>query len=1186
MKKLYYSVGVFFKIYRHSSAQFCFSSNLLFLLICSVSIPTWSISITCEEALQLRPIIDYLASAQNKVAGELSNSPHPNFINPNKDAAIKRTGYDLPATLKAFVGIQEGIEVSALKTPSLNTEHPAVAARFIPITGVSAHLEIQSDGQEFTTQAYFNMPILTSEQQLTDTQFLFSPQKGHKLIIYHGHGGGTPMAEAMNASSLAQYTVKHGLPLLAVDQHGHGKGPNTPLLSYDDKIEYNLRILEKTVHPEVLIILSGHSWGGEDLMYFWTQYYPKHKDGRFKQILRQIVGVMPLSPPTDLAMGNGSARQRVEIEESLFRGMANDPIFATRIAEKDREFLINILRSGKSSLNALWKTILTQIYLNLPLPDSEAMKELPFIRIYMGKRDGLVYVGREFAFQPWQDLLKENFVLLDVNNTQREKNVKQGHQTFDALDEKGRPIVYHGMIEVAEKLTRQSFPEINFEARGNHELLPNLHRIFIQYMSFFAAKEYFDQRKVFVVQDTEQGIQTVKMRRILEEFTRGLAQLREESQKEYTQELNSRMNLLARQYDIRGGDEEGAHKELDMEEPTSSRRKHLDSFINEAAAIERDMFRHRNFESDEEVQEKIRKFTTKVEAEYKTRYEARKRQLKPEETLSDYEPLEQTVVQIMNLEEGRALLKGLFANREKVDNFDVAYDEILTRYQLQEFSQIDESHILSKLEDAVRRVRNAFNGPRDFKKERNGKIESIIQFRKAEKREYNQATHALVLKAVSQINPSLGVNSIKEARWEVENDYSQERREKVHEFLVKMKDTRRELRAQINNATEQKIKTYLATHLPNLNQKMSILETEESFVPFVDESDVHRKVMEMHEIESQHFIPQGESSEAQHLRSIVTEMKDLEHTQEALRVERENFLKEYDLKDLLKYKNTLLRKIEDLFEESHIGDGPDKWPNGEMPRWWSKKVREEVGKRERTLERWKKVEERVAKEIHEYLLTKFEQQGRFIERDFTDIPLSIREKMELYRVLRDKFFKTKQAVFTAFFTALRRGNLLAKNYPVDEEIPNVAKASEHLNTLIGETDLADNPLLFDTASIEGKLRFAEEKLYEFASKDASLKAQINLLKYEYNQVAQSVDPRLIVKEYVIVDIGELLNKGMDEVLSLAKDPRGEIITKATHIALKDWEDLWKELLHEIQIANPEWYPLNPQYYRAASGDVN
>ena len=243
---------------------------------------------------------------------------------------------------------------------------------------------------------------------------------------------------------------------MAVDQHGHGKGPNNPLLSYDEKIEYNLRILEKTVAPDVRVVLSGHSWGGEDLLYFWTQYYPKHKNGRFQQILSQIVGVLPLSPPADVAMGSGSARERVEIEDRLFREMADDPSIEGRIAEKDKEFMRNILRSGKSSVTALWRTIMTQIFLDLPLPTREQMKDLPGIKIYQGKHDGLVYVGREFAFEPWQELLRENFDLMDIYNTQREENVPQGHQTFDAVDENGHPYVYRGMISFSEMVYKKS----------------------------------------------------------------------------------------------------------------------------------------------------------------------------------------------------------------------------------------------------------------------------------------------------------------------------------------------------------------------------------------------------------------------------------------------------------------------------------------------------------------------------------------------------------------------------------------------------------------------------------------------------------------------------------------------------------------------------------------------------------
>ncbi|MCB0390650.1 MAG: hypothetical protein KDD58_05145, partial [Bdellovibrionales bacterium] len=422
-------------------------SCLIFLLFNQYSFADL-ITSDCQEALANMPIDHYVDRAQSKVAIELEKAPHPSFVDLNHDVSIERNGQELPNALQSFVKTQPGLKIQALATPSVNSEHPSVATLFTPNTGMSAHLELQTEDELITTQAYFNMPILTSADQWDD-EFLFSKAKGHRVIFYHGHGGGTPFAEAKNTSSIAQYSVERNIPIMAVDQHSHGKNTGNKLLSYDEKIEFNLRILEKVVAPDVKVILSGHSWGGEDLLYFWTQYYPKHKNGRFKQILSQIIGLLPLSPPADVALGTGSPKDRLEIEERLFREMSESEGWEDKIAAKDLEFIKNVLRSGKSSITAMWRTMLTQIYYSLPLPSKDQLSELPNLKIYMGKYDGLVYVGREFAFEPLQELLQENFVLLDTHNTQREANLQQGHQTFDAIDENGHPIVYKGMVDFA-----------------------------------------------------------------------------------------------------------------------------------------------------------------------------------------------------------------------------------------------------------------------------------------------------------------------------------------------------------------------------------------------------------------------------------------------------------------------------------------------------------------------------------------------------------------------------------------------------------------------------------------------------------------------------------------------------------------------------------------------------------------
>ena len=83
--------------------------------------------------------------------------------------------------------------------------------------------------------------------------------------------------------------------------------------------------------------------------------------------------------------------------------------------------------------------------------------------------------------------------------------------------------------------------------------------------------------------------------------------------------------------------------------------------------------------------------------------------------------------------------------------------------------------------------------------------------------------------------------------------------------------------------------------------------------------------------------------------------------------------------------------------------------------------RNKVIKRESALAKWKEIEFSLTNKIHEYLLDKYEEQGGFVSEDFEDIPTSILSDIKLYEILRDNFFKTKQAVLNAFPKFTQKG---------------------------------------------------------------------------------------------------------------------------------------------------------------------
>ncbi len=1169
-------------------------------LICFIFSTTISLANSvpnCDRALQIENLAVYMSKAQKEVEEQLRLAPHPGHVDLKEDGSILRKGVELPKTLKQFLRTQPGLKIEALATPSANAEHPSVATRFIPGTGFSAHLEVTQDsGKVLTTQAYINMPILFSINQLEDA-YLFSPSKGHKLMFYHGHGGGTPMAESMNASSVAAFLVKYGIPLFAVDQHGHGKGPGVPLLSYDEKIEYNLSILEKTVHPEVKIILSGHSWGGEDLMYFYTQYLPKHRNGRFKSVLGQIVGLMPLSPPVDVTSGNGGARERVQIEEELFRTLADRPVGVNPVAEKDLEFMKNILRYGKSSLTATWRTLVTQIYLSLPIPDEELRKQLPQIKIYQGKYDGLVYVGREFAFEPWQKFLGENFVLMDTYPTikKEEGPQKVGHQTFDSLDSEGNPIVYSGMLEMAEQQIGESIQEIQPDPRSRTDLVASLNRILVYYMSFFPAREFFNNRKVSVTQRLEKGAELSQRNAELRHYLDGIDRLKEENKKLYNQALEREIIDLSREYNIRGR-VDGAYRELQMVPPSLERRSRLQSFVERAKKIDSDYYKSRVFEEDPSTRAKIQKALERENADYIKLYKHTEANLKAGEVLQGPTHIEDIGFRVFELDEAKIAFKGLIGAVEKIQDPSNAYSEVIIRYNLglmlsgsHALSGFDPNSVndlspgqikslaesaLGLVEAEIQNLRSFFKSPKAFVRESNKILDRVLQTLKGLKKEFNRETQEVTLRLISEIDPELGVKTIKDAEWELNTDYSDQGKQRIHNFLGRVEEVKSDLGRVYQMELERELLKYSQNNLPHGFSSLEEVETEISKIAAMTNS---------------YYIPQGEGSEFSQIKILVERALDIEAQLASLREKRERTLSENDIKDLHKYKNKLLRKLDDLYKKSLVSVGPEDWPNGVMPFWWPNDLKEAVAKRENSLAQWKHLEAELSQEIYNYLLDKFEQQGQFYSEDFFEIPSSIAKKIQQFQVLRDHYFSDKNDVLKVFFNLMREGAFqVAPN--ANSGVPDFSKAKDHLYALLGDANWESADILdsqsIEGQSIEGKLRVVERQLFDLSQEESALEAELKQVHHDYSLLISKIEPQSLVKKENLVDVSHYLHIGLEklsELLNEMTDDEVSTLSQALANAIKDWEEVWKPVVIETQMARPEWYPFYPEYYRAASG---
>ncbi len=1144
-----------------------------------------------NHASHQAPLISYVAQGHSRVEEARRAQPDPQFVSWQREASqpLRKGLHPFPA-FSSVISTQAGSQVAWLKTPSINTEHPSEVSRFSPGLGMSAHLELEvHPGQWTTTQLYFNRPLMTSWDQWLSEGYLFSPQRGDSVVVFHVHGGGTPSAEAMNGSSIATHLAKHKIAFAAVDQHGHGKGPRYAVDSFDDLIEYNLAVIEKTTHPDVKVVLSGHSWGGEFWLYFYTQYWPRHREGRYKRVLDQIIGVMPLSPPADLAMGQGSPRERVELEENLFRTLADDPNFMDRIADKDKQFMRNVVRSGKlnpiGTLYALW----TQIHYSTPLPEPSEMQQRPRLMLIQGMWDGLTYVGREFAFKPLAELLGPDFVLMDRYDTFEGKDQPQGHQTMDALRPgDGKYLVYSAIVDLIEEQTGKKFPEVNpWEAlSGDDNLVPLLHKLSLLTGNNFAAREYFKDLKIVVRSPTYRTRYLARKMRDLKTFTQGLMQIREANTKAYSEAAQKEIAQLAKSYGIRDA-EEGALRELDVEEPSPQRVQRLKDFIERAKDVERDYRRHHVFALDEDSQMKWSKLTERANKEYSRIFG---KWIEKMDTSSDQWPKSEDIAaiasRIVQLEDAKQQLKGLMASKAKGiysdHEWQLAFRDVLNEHNLHHPERVEFDHSETLLSQWIETELQDLRKPKAFapiQKDRNRILENLVRGYKALRSEFNRGVEEGVALALADIDPQSGWTSLRQARWELNIDHSVERRTQLHEFLHEAAKIRAKKRAEFAASRDKEIRGYVQAHLPRIYQAEDREQALTRPAHQIEE-DVRRVKAEIESIEADRYVPSVQSVGEEAFSAIsgaVEKMVEMERESHRLRelLRQENI--EGRLKDKYDHRDRLLRKVDTFITQLMVDVGPEEWPEGQIP-LWPKEIRRAVQARENKLLLLMNAEFKFMGQMTEYLLDRYEERGQLRAEDFEQMPAILKEQGEIFRVLKKEYLELKDQVVRSTVEALRRGDFDERRFPGAE------KVQEHLFDLLGVTDLEDDLLLFDRDSIEGQIREIEIREQEIKTRLIQVEEQLDVWKYIYSAEMSSALPGVQVNSYELVDLGSLLRKTPEQLRDWTQDGRQRrLAVAALKQALDRWEDMWREVIYENERAQPDWYPVSPRYRRASLG---
>ncbi|MCB0357349.1 MAG: hypothetical protein KDD40_10095, partial [Bdellovibrionales bacterium] len=611
----------------------------------------------------------------------------------------------------------------------------------------------------------------------------------------------------------------------------------------------------------------------------------------------------------------------------------------------------------------------------------------------------------------------------------------------------------------------------------------------------------------------------------------------------------------------------------------------------------------RKFSYDKDSQDQINEIIKTAQDEYVKIYETTHAKLQEGESLPGIEMLGEIAHRIVELEEGKNGLKNLYSNRNKNQKYSQAVRDIFTESRIdsviknsptnpykeqllelmanpeadisQFINEEVQAYIIAEIDNKIKDKRSFEVSKRlkDLKDERHKKLDFIIQKIKEVKKAYSVESQNLWAKKAEAIDPDLGVSSIKDARWELSAaeltpEQRVQRSLQLQEFLAAVEVERRKIRNIVQAEMTENINNFNKNKMPQ---------------GFSSEIEVRHKLAYLKALKEKTYVPSVDSEYTQTLQMIVDEIHDVDKTMSELKFEKEKLSEEFNLKQLIKQRNDILKHLNKLFEDSHIADGSDKWPNREMPLWWSLDIKKKVERREKALMQWKEIEKDLTHLIQEYLVAKLETQGGFVPEDFKNIPENIQQGIVKYNEYRENFFNAKQEVLSAFLNSLRKGELPNPGAESIEEVPDFNNSQASINELLGQSDISVTPPIFDDNSLESKIREAETKWLILLQKESHLNARKDLLSYQYNQYLAKIAPDLITTHFTLVDVGQILTMGMDRVNELMSQPNSEIYEKALKQTIDDWDEKWKDIVNENQLANPDWYPLNPFLYRTARG---
>ena len=572
--------------------------GLVFPLLAAATSPT--LPPDCEARLAIKPelplTLPFLSSAARediKVARVIQ--PKRNYFDLDGEMRITRHGVNGPKALQTMIG--QNLKFMAV--PS--AQSPTDITVGDPENGITLPLRLDTtwQGQPAGTLLYLSLPQTLSPVQ---SDYIIGPQ--YEYLDIQLHGGGTQHARAENSTSLGIPLGKRNIAVMGIDLPGHGDGPAGDILTSEHICDWLMDIINKTVHPNVKITLSGHSWGA-----MLAVYLRNHSDNPKYARIRNAIAI---SPGVDVTLG-GDIKKKLEFDQ-WYGDHYHE--FKDRIAEGDYEFLQTSIENDKLSILGAYATVASNLDYTTPVMTEEQQEKLIDILIITGKADGLVYVGREEQYQQaWGNLKKGSaLVLLDPGTTFKSngQKVKTGHQVFDLqIPGTSTQLVYKLVGDTIEKDQERNTQSDENEVQSEEATASNnepadkskealekkrlrnisiLNEITREYAHFFPFRKLVENFVRYRRVPTPHLKDVAGRKRALDEFSNKITAVTAKNHQERTKALQERMAILRGEVGITERlDLIRAQEELSFPPLTDERKAVLKTFIERAAKIEEEL---------------------------------------------------------------------------------------------------------------------------------------------------------------------------------------------------------------------------------------------------------------------------------------------------------------------------------------------------------------------------------------------------------------------------------------------------------------------------------------------------------------------------------------------------------------------------------------------------------------------